>query len=220
MRLRTRQVAERPRQNFKRVGLQFGTVLLLASMNLFGREDFIRPFRPELQEIRPASRVLVLSIPDRMLALTEDGVVLKTFRVAVGKPSTPSPAGEMKIINKVADPTYYHKGTVVKPGKGNPLGSRWMGLSKPGYGIHGTNVQNSVGKAASHGCFRMRKHDVEELFILVRVGDLVEIHEERDAKVATIFVEPGKNVIATPSVSLAHALAHAPEATEGEAGGN
>lgn len=216
----TSQVAEKPRQNFKHLGLQFGTVLLLASMNLFGREDFIRPFRPELQEIRPASRVLVLSIPDRMLALTEDGVVLKTFRVAVGKPSTPSPAGEMKIINKVADPTYYHKGTVVKPGKGNPLGSRWMGLSKPGYGIHGTNVQNSVGKAASHGCFRMRKHDVEELFILVRVGDLVEIHEERDAKVATIFVEPGKNVIATPSARLAHALAPTPETTESGAGGN
>lgn len=220
MRLRTRQVAERPRQNFKRVGLQLGTVLLLASMNLLGREDFIRPFRPGLQEIKPATRVVVLSIPDRMLALTEDGVVLKTFRVAVGKPSTPSPAGEMKIINKVADPTYYHKGTVVKPGKGNPLGSRWMGLSKPGYGIHGTNVQNSVGKAASHGCFRMRKHDVEELFNQVRVGDLVEIHEERDAKVAAIFVEPGKNVIAPPPTSVAHALAPTPETTESGAGGN
>lgn len=220
MRLMTSQVAERPRQNFKRVGLQLGAVLLLASMNLLGREDFIRPFRPDLQEIKPSTRVIVLSIPDRMLALTEDGVVLKTFRVAVGKPSTPSPAGEMKIINKVAEPTYYHKGAVVKPGKGNPLGSRWMGLSKPGYGIHGTNVQSSVGKAASHGCFRMRKHDVEELFTLVRVGDVVEIHADRDAKVGAIFVDPEKKGIATPQTSLAHALMPAPETTESGTGGN
>ncbi|HLY59964.1 MAG TPA: L,D-transpeptidase [Terriglobia bacterium] len=220
MRPTTSQMAERSKQNFKMIGVQLGAVLLLASMNLFGREEFIRPFRPELQEIRPATRVLVLSIPDRKLALTEDGVVLKTFCVAVGKPSTPSPAGEMKIINKVTDPTYYHEGTVVKPGKSNPLGSRWMGLSKPGYGIHGTNVQNSVGKAASHGCFRMRKHDVEELFTLVRVGDVVEIHAERDAKVAAIFVDPEKNVIAEPPTSVAHVLVPTPVAAESRAGGN
>lgn len=218
MRPRISHPGERSGRNFKQIGLQLGVVMLLASMNLFGRVDFIRPFRPELQEIKPATRVLVLSIQDRMLALTEDGIVLKTYHVAVGKPSTPSPAGEMKIINKVVDPAYYHKGTVVQPGKGNPLGSRWMGLTRPGYGIHGTNVQNSVGKAASHGCFRMRKHDVEELFAQVRVGDLVEIHADRDAKVAAIFVDSEKNLIAPPPTSVAHALAPTPETVESIAG--
>jgi hypothetical protein len=65
-----------------------------------------------------------------------------------------------------------------------------MGLSLKGYGIHGTNVQSSVGKAASHGCFRMRKQDVEELYTLVQVGDTVTVRRERDAMVAKVFAEP------------------------------
>jgi len=68
--------------------------------------------------------------------------------------------------------------TVVAPGKTNPLGSRWMGLSAKGYGIHGTNVPTSIGKAASHGCIRMAKHDLEELFEMVTVGTIVELQEE------------------------------------------
>jgi lipoprotein-anchoring transpeptidase ErfK/SrfK len=75
----------------------------------------------------------------------------------------------------------------VGPGKNNPLGTRWMGLGYKGYGIHGTNVPSSIGKAASHGCIRMRQHDVEELFALVDVGTTVELHGERPALVAMIF---------------------------------
>jgi hypothetical protein len=69
-----------------------------------------------------------------------------------------------------------------------------MGLSLKGYGIHGTNVPNSIGKAASHGCFRMRKEDVEELYGLMQVGDAVAVRRERDAMVAQVFAAP-----ATPS---------------------
>jgi lipoprotein-anchoring transpeptidase ErfK/SrfK len=68
---------------------------------------------------------------------------------------------------------------VVAPGKGNPLGTRWMGLTAKGYGIHGTNAPKSIGKAASHGCIRVRASDLEELFDLVSVGIVVEIHGER-----------------------------------------
>ena len=108
--------------------------------------------------------------------------MLKVYSVAVGAAVSPSPSGTLKIVNKVIGPTYYHQGKVIPPGKSNPLGDRWMGLSQKGYGIHGTNVPSSIGKAASHGCIRMGKHDVEELFNLARVGDAVEIHGERDAK--------------------------------------
>ena len=59
-----------------------------------------------------------------------------------------------------------------------------------GYGIHGTNVQSSVGKAVSHGCFRMRKQDVEELYTLVQVGDTVTVRRERDAMIAQVFATP------------------------------
>jgi lipoprotein-anchoring transpeptidase ErfK/SrfK len=131
-------------------------------------------------------RVLV-SIPDRKLALFEDGKVLRIYRVAVGKTSTPSPVGEYKIINRVTDPTYYHKGQVIAAGKSNPVGSRWMGLSAKGYGIHGTNQPNSIGKAASTGCIRMSKKDLEELFAIVEVGDTVQIRAERDEQFALIF---------------------------------
>ncbi len=134
-----------------------------------------------------SKRVLLISIPDRKLALLEDGKVVQVFPVAVGKDSTPSPEGTFTIKSRLANPTYYHKGTVVAPGPQNPLGTRWMGLSESGYGIHGTNVPSSIGKAASHGCIRMAKKDLEALFPLVKVGDTVEIHGERDAQVAQVF---------------------------------
>jgi L,D-transpeptidase ErfK/SrfK len=126
-----------------------------------------------------AARRIVISFPDRKLALLEGERVLKIYDVAVGKPSTPSPAGEFQIINHVANPTWYGPEKAVGPGPSNPVGTRWMGLSKIGYGIHGTNVPSSIGKAASHGCIRMRNHDVEELFELVGVGVTVELHANR-----------------------------------------
>jgi lipoprotein-anchoring transpeptidase ErfK/SrfK len=76
---------------------------------------------------------------------------------------------------------------VVPPGPSNPLGTRWLGLSVKGFGIHGTNVPQSIGKNASHGCIRMRNSDVEELFELVQVGDAVEIYNESNPIVAKIL---------------------------------
>ncbi len=132
-------------------------------------------------------RRVVISLPDRKLALIKNGQLVKIYRVAVGKPSTPSPTGEFKIVNRVASPTYYHKGQVIPAGKNNPVGTRWMGLSAKSYGIHGTNQPSSIGKAASTGCIRMSQRDLEELFTLVEVGDAVEIRAERDEQVAAIF---------------------------------
>jgi hypothetical protein len=62
-----------------------------------------------------------------------------------------------------------------------------MGLGYKGYGIHGTNRPTSIGKAASHGCIRMRNQDVEELFELVEVGDAVELVTEVSGEVAKAF---------------------------------
>jgi lipoprotein-anchoring transpeptidase ErfK/SrfK len=135
----------------------------------------------------PSKRVLLVSIPDRKLAVVEDGTVKKIYPVAVGKSSTPSPTGTFTIKVRVTNPTYYHQGKIVDPGPDNPVGTRWIGLNQKGYGIHGTNAPNSIGKAASHGCIRMKKLDLEELFLKVQIGDQVEIHGERDAQVAQIF---------------------------------
>lgn len=134
----------------------------------------------------PARR-LVVSIPDRKIALLEDGRVTKVYPIAVGKKSTPSPTGNFHIASRVVKPTWYQPGKVVGPGPANPLGTRWMGLGYKGYGIHGTNRPISVGHAASHGCIRMRNHDVEELFELVRVGDPVELVTELTAEDRKLF---------------------------------
>jgi lipoprotein-anchoring transpeptidase ErfK/SrfK len=135
---------------------------------------------------RPMRQVIV-SIPDRKLAVVEDGHVLRIFAVSVGAKVSNSPTGEFQIINRVVNPAYYHPGTVIAPGKDNPVGTRWIGLDKKGYGIHGTNEPWSIGKAASHGCIRLRNRDVEQLFTMLRVGDTVEIRGERDQQTAAIF---------------------------------
>jgi lipoprotein-anchoring transpeptidase ErfK/SrfK len=149
------------------------------------------------------TRQIVISIPDRQLALLEDGQLVKAYPVAVGKDETPSPAGEFTVINHAVNPTYRHDGKEIGPGKDNPLGTRWMGLSVKGYGIHGTNVQSSVGKVASHGCFRMKKKDVEELYKLVQVGDAVSIRGERDQLTASLF--KGDAVVAAAGAEVASA---------------
>ena len=148
-------------------------------------------------KVRPG-RLVVVSIPDRQLAVIENGNVLATFPVAVGTPVSPSPTGEFRVINRVSNPTYYHPGTVIPSGQKNPVGTRWVGLSQKGYGIHGTNAPKSVGRAASHGCIRLRNRDMERLFTMLRVGDVVEIHGERDAQVARFFgMSADANTIAT-----------------------
>jgi lipoprotein-anchoring transpeptidase ErfK/SrfK len=131
--------------------------------------------------------VVIVSIPDRKLAVIDDGNVVATFSVAVGAEVSPSPTGEFQIVSRVSNPTYYRPGTVIPSGKDNPVGTRWVGLSQKGYGIHGTNAPRSVGHAASHGCIRLRNRDMERLFTMLRVGDVVEIHGERDQQVAQIF---------------------------------
>jgi hypothetical protein len=135
----------------------------------------------------PDKRLLLVSLPDRQLALLENGQLKKVYPVAVGKESTPSPTGSFHILVRVTNPTYYHRGKVIGPGPKNPLGTRWMGLGYRGYGIHGTNAPNSIGKAASHGCIRMAKKDLEELFRMVKVGDEVEIRGKRDEQMTAIF---------------------------------
>jgi hypothetical protein len=143
-----------------------------------------------------AERKIVVSIPDRKLALVVDGEVRKIYPVSVGKARTPSPTGSFIVVTRVKNPTWYGPRVVVPPGPQNPLGPRWIGISEKGYGVHGTNAPRSIGKAASHGCIRMRNRDVEELFEMVEAGDPVELIAEPDEKVAALFEPPAEVVIA------------------------
>jgi lipoprotein-anchoring transpeptidase ErfK/SrfK len=133
------------------------------------------------------SRVVLVSLVDRKLAVIDNGAVIATFQIAVGAKVSPSPTGEFTIVSRVTNPTYYHRGTVIPAGKDNPVGTRWVGLTLKGYGIHGTNAPGSIGRAASHGCIRLRNRDVERLFTMLRIGDRVQIRGERDEQVARVF---------------------------------
>jgi len=133
------------------------------------------------------TRRLIVSLPDRRLVVVENDRAVEMYEVAVGAAATPSPVGTFTIVNRITEPTYYRPGKIVAPGPRNPLGTRWIGLSQKGYGIHGTDAPQSIGHARSQGCIRLRNADVERLFERVRAGDVVELHAERTPGIAHYF---------------------------------
>ncbi|MHA0857521.1 L,D-transpeptidase [Paenibacillus sp. CMAA1364] len=105
---------------------------------------------------------IIVDLSDRRLYLLDSNVVVRAFPVAIGKMLTQTPYGEFTIINKQLNP-------------GGPFGVLWMGLSKPHYGIHGTNDPSSIGKDVSHGCIRMYNKDVLLLSTYVPIHTRVTI---------------------------------------------
>ncbi|RBW69492.1 L,D-transpeptidase family protein [Bacillus taeanensis] len=104
-----------------------------------------------------------ISTSQRILTLKNNGKVIKTYPIAVGRVLHQTPVGQFIIINKAPNP-------------GGPFGTMWMSLSKQHYGIHGTNDPASIGKAVSRGCIRMYNRDVEEMASIVPIGTGVYIH--------------------------------------------
>ncbi len=200
----------------KRMG-RFSLMTAMAMGSVLAMPAITAAAQPNLTKVQVTEstpkRVIVVSLEDRKLALVEDGKVKKIYTVAVGKPSTPSPVGTFVIERRVVNPTYSHDGRVVPPGPGNPVGTRWMGLSIRGYGIHGTNVPSSIGKAASHGCIRMGRADLEELFAQVEVGDTVELIGTRNEETAALFGDGPKPAPETAQQPVVMAAAQTAPAT-------
>ena len=112
---------------------------------------------------------------DQKLVLKNDDEVVKIYDVAVGRDNS-TPVGKFKIINRIMDPVWYRTGAIVPAGSPeNILGTRWLGLSEPGYGIHGTTDTKPIREQDTQGCIRMMNPEVEELFVIVPVGTEVEI---------------------------------------------
>jgi lipoprotein-anchoring transpeptidase ErfK/SrfK len=168
-------------------GLRLGVLATVTGAAVVLAAQAVGQQAPAKADAQEAQRVILVSLEDRKLALVDHGQVKKIYAVAVGKPSTPSPVGAFTIERRAKNPTYRHGDKTVLPGPGNPVGTRWMGLSIRGYGIHGTNEPNSIGKAASHGCIRMAKADLEEFYEMVAVGDKVELVGQRNAETASVF---------------------------------
>ena len=127
--------------------------------------------------------VIVIRRGSNRLSLFRGPRLLRTFPVATGMPQYPTPLGKFQIVVKWVNPWWYPPTQdawaaglkPVPPGPGNPLGTRWMGLSAPGVGIHGTDEPWSIGHSESHGCIRMQVPSAEWLFTRVRVGTPVFI---------------------------------------------
>jgi lipoprotein-anchoring transpeptidase ErfK/SrfK len=107
---------------------------------------------------------------------------IRTYPIAVGQPAYPTPTGNYTVIQKQMNPTWFPPDSPwaaglgpVPPGPGNPLGTRWIGTSAPGIGMHGTPNSSSIGSMASHGCIRMYISDVENLYPRVEIGTPVFI---------------------------------------------
>jgi lipoprotein-anchoring transpeptidase ErfK/SrfK len=141
------------------------------------------------QELRPEvteddlGHVIVIKRGSNQLLFYNGEKLKRSFRVATGQSSYPTPTGEFEIVTMQRDPWWYPpQGSAwaegakpIPPGPGNPLGTRWMGISAPYVGIHGTPDAASIGYSASHGCIRMLIPQVEWLFERVEVGTPVFI---------------------------------------------
>jgi lipoprotein-anchoring transpeptidase ErfK/SrfK len=126
--------------------------------------------------------VIVIRRGSNKLELYDGMKLRRTFGVATGQSRYPTPLGKFEIVVKWRNPWWYppksdwaKDAQPIPPGPGNPLGTRWMGISSPAVGIHGTPDPASIGYSVSHGCIRMRIPEVEWLFNEVDVGTVVYI---------------------------------------------
>jgi lipoprotein-anchoring transpeptidase ErfK/SrfK len=148
----------------------------------------IRRIRVAVEAVEPArtvvnfGAVIVIRRGANELRYYQGSRLMRKFGVATGQSVYPTPTGTFDIVDKQLNPWWlppdspWAKGKEpIPPGPGNPLGTRWMGLSAPGVGIHGTPDDASIGYSASHGCIRMHIPDAEWLFHHVKVGTPVVI---------------------------------------------
>lgn len=140
---------------------------------------------PELPEFK--ERVITVDRAAKMLDLTEGEKLIASVPITPGSSSLPTPAGKWRIVGIAAMPNFRWDKSVLNtgkrsgnfhmlpPGPNNPVGVMWAALNKPGIGIHGTNVPQSIGRAGSHGCMRVANWDAIRLSKMMTTGMTVVI---------------------------------------------
>jgi hypothetical protein len=153
-------------------------------LNWNSRKLIQLPVKPVAPTVRSEDfgPVVVINRSANTLRLFNGAAPWKSFRVATGSPRYPTPSGSFSIVNMQRDPWWRPPDSdwaqdeePIPPGPNNPLGTRWMGISAPAVGIHGTPSPRSIGYSVSHGCIRMQIPDAEWLFTQVHVGTPVLI---------------------------------------------
>jgi hypothetical protein len=150
----------------RRILLWIALSTVMIMLELSGSEKTISVnVDPSLPIVRDHGIISIEVYPNlHKLTVLMYGQTFKTYSIAVGSPSTPTPVGEYQVISKGID-------------WGPAFGPRWLGLNVPWgiYGIHGTNKPYSIGQHLSHGCIRMKNKDIKELFEMIPLGTKVNI---------------------------------------------
>ena len=175
-------------ENLNYVSRPGETLLSIAFANGVAIEHlaFANGYPTSATSILPATRLVILNVPERVLYFFQDGELRDFLPVSVGSaPKTLTPLGSFSIIEKVKEPTWYAPAWAEQPGPhppgpDNPLGDRWIGLSAPRVGIHGTNDPLNVGASVTHGCIRCYPEHIRMLYEKVRVGLPVRIERVED----------------------------------------
>lgn len=153
-----------------------GTEIKVPNINAFKTKEIAE--RIEVSVARKIIRVF-----------NKNGDLIAQFPCSIGKDKENIPTGDLKVANFAENPEYYlspalfveaeaekiDKNLVIPPGANNPVGLVWIGLNKPGYGIHGMPVPESIGRTESHGYFRLANWDVKTLLKMIKVGMSVKV---------------------------------------------
>lgn len=166
-----------------------------------GDEILLPHFSIVPDEVTPG---ITINLPEYRLYFVGDdteGCRLHSYPVGIGSAETPTPTGTFTVGSRVANPWWKvpqdirkerKLPRVVPPGKDNPLGAFWLGISVRGIGIHGTNEPFGIGRLSSHGCIRLYPDDAKELFPRVANGTKVRIINKPiklGIKLDTLFLE-------------------------------
>ncbi len=168
--------AIKPGDTLGKIARNFNTTVELLKRSNGLSSDIIIPGKT-LKITKNEYEILVDRSDNMLFLKTKNGDVVRSYHVSTGE-SLSTPTGTFKIEEKMISPVWYKVGAVVDPASSEyELGSRWMGLSIEGYGIHGTKDPSLIGKHITKGCVRMRNEEVEELYAIVPSGSIVTIIE-------------------------------------------
>lgn len=163
----------KPSDALSKIAKNFATTVELIKRSNNLSSDIIRPGQ-ELKIVNCKFSMAVDKSQNRLFLKRGDEII-KTYVVSTGKDNS-TPVGDFKIVNKLANPTWFKTGAVIPPDSSqNILGTRWLGFNIQGYGIHGTTEPDQLGQQVTMGCVRMKNEEVEELYDIVPVGAEVTV---------------------------------------------
>jgi lipoprotein-anchoring transpeptidase ErfK/SrfK len=146
----------------------------------------INPGQPKAGSV---TRIVADKSKKQVFAYGADGNLIAAYPATIGSTDTPSPTGTHTVQRIALDPGYTYNPKInfkqgdndkilqIPPGPNGPVGTVWIALSKPTYGIHGTPEPSKIGKTNSHGCVRLTNWDATELAKMVKPGTTVEFTE-------------------------------------------